>query len=235
MNRLISSSTLGSFAFSSAGGRAGALSCLRVLSAWLLIAISAQAASIPTAAQQYQRSLTRVAQAHFGLAAPVALLAAQIHQESAWRANAQSPWAHGLAQFTWPTAQDMARWYPSLGGAQPYDPRWAIQALVLYDKRLLALAENARGAADACEAWAMAFVSYNGGYGWLQREARQCAAAPDCDPHRYWGQIEHFCQRADWACKENRDYPRKIIFKHQPLYLAAGWSQVSICGVSDGR
>lgn len=61
---------------------------------------SGGSALVPSTAQQYQRELTRVVQQEWGLGGPVALHAAQIHQESGWRAGVDSRvGAQGLAQF----------------------------------------------------------------------------------------------------------------------------------------
>ena len=59
----------------------------------LLVALCALAAllppmahaQVPQAAQQYRPLLVRTAHAFWGLDAPVAVFAAQVHQESAWR------------------------------------------------------------------------------------------------------------------------------------------------------
>lgn len=64
---------------------------------------------IPTAAEQYRRTLVRSAHAEWGLSAPIATFAAQVHQESRWRADARSPvGAQGLAQFMPGTAEWIA-------------------------------------------------------------------------------------------------------------------------------
>jgi hypothetical protein len=55
---------------------------------------------IPAQANTYRAQLTREARAAWGLEAPVAFFAAQVHQESGWREDARSPvGALGLAQF----------------------------------------------------------------------------------------------------------------------------------------
>ena len=47
-------------------------------------------AQVPQPALQYRPLLTRTAHAVWGLDAPVAVFAAQVHQESAWRPSAVS-------------------------------------------------------------------------------------------------------------------------------------------------
>ncbi|MEX6730309.1 transglycosylase SLT domain-containing protein [Pseudomonas aeruginosa] len=91
---------------------------------------------IPTAAEQYRRTLVRSAHAEWGLSAPIATFAAQVHQESRWRADARSPvGAQGLAQFMPGTAEWIAGLYPAaLGTNQPFNPVWANCArCVTYD------------------------------------------------------------------------------------------------------
>jgi soluble lytic murein transglycosylase-like protein len=186
----------------------------------------AHAADVPpAAAHAWQRTLTREARAVWGLDAPVPLFGAQIQQESGWRADARSPYADGLAQFTAGTAADMARWYPDLRPVDAYNPAWAMRALVRYNHRLYLGIENT---ASDCDHWAMTFSAYNGGAGWLARDRAQCARVPGCDPSRWWGQVEGQTQRATWARTENRAYPQRILLQWQPLYATA-WGGALVC------
>ncbi|MEX0732861.1 MAG: transglycosylase SLT domain-containing protein [Aquisalimonadaceae bacterium] len=206
----------------------------------------AHAGQIPAAAHQYQRDLTRMAQQEFGLAAPVALFAAQIHQESAWRPDARSPYAYGLAQFTPDTAAWIVEAYPDLYttreaeaapggenpagvGAAPYSPTWAMRAMLRYNKHLLDRVKPwyARDV-PRCDRWAFALAGYNGGPGWLPRD-RRLAYAGGADPDLWWGHVEHYTARADWAREENRGYPRRILWDLEPRYLQAGWHGRQTC------
>lgn len=176
---------------------------------------------LPRNAERYRRDLVRESQAWMGLAAPVCLLAGQIHQESRWNPQARSPvGAQGLTQFMPATA----RWLPTVEkniiGVAPFNPQWAIRALVLYDRRQYSAITRT---ADDCERWAMTLSAYNGGLGWVNRDRRLCAEVADCDPSRWWGQVEKYSRRAKWALNENRAYPRNIIRRWQSLYQAAGW------------
>lgn len=184
---------------------------------------TAAAAGIPGAAQQYQRPLTRLAQQEFGLDAPVALFAAQIHQESAWRTNAQSPYADGLAQFTPATAAWISEIYPDLGPAAPFSPSWALRAMLRYDKHLVSRVKpwNARDV-PLCDRWAFVLSAYNGGPGWLSRD-RRLARAEGANPDLWFSHVEHHTRRADWARRENRHYPRRILLELEPRYRLAGW------------
>lgn len=182
-----------------------------------LVAANASAQDIPRAAQQYRHALTSNARLVWGLNAPVAAFAGQVHQESAWRADAQSPYASGLAQFTPATAEWIGDLYPDLAERQPFNPAWALRALVRYDRFLW----DRNPASSECDRMAFALASYNGGEGWLRREQAR-AAAKGADRLRWFGHVERWCiRRADY-CAENRDYPRKILLKHQPVYTAWG-------------
>lgn len=205
------------------------IQCLLVLalSALLIFAVSgcapAYADEIPQAAKSYQRTLVRTSHAFWGLDAPVATFAAQIHQESRWRADAHSPvGAEGLAQFMPATSDWFAELYPShLGKRQPYNPGWAMRAMVLYDKWLHARIQ----AASPCEKWAMVLSAYNGGLGWVYRDKR-LASSKGLDPLVWFDSVERVNagrSTANW--NENRGYPRKILLRWEPLYERAAWGE----------
>lgn len=180
-------------------------------------------AEVPAEAQQYRRELTRIAQAEWGLDAPVATFAAQVHQESSWRFNAKSPvGAQGLGQVMPSTAVWLAELFPdTLGNVEPYNPTWSLMALVSFDRWL---ADRIKGR-NACERHAMVLSSYNGGLGWLIRD-RKLASAQGADPLVWFGSIERFnAGRSAAAFRENRGYPRLILKTHEAKYIAAGWGE----------
>jgi len=184
-------------------------------------------AQVPAASWVYQRPITRQAQATFGLNAPVARLAAQMHQESSWRPEVCS-WAGacGLAQFMPSTAGWMAEMFPDqLAPADPADPGWAIQANAYYNQWLY---QRNRNWADECARWAGVLSGYNGGLGWVNRD-RRLAAAAGADPARWFGSVELFSGRADWAMDENRFYVRQILLDLEPRYSRAGWPGEPVC------
>jgi soluble lytic murein transglycosylase-like protein len=185
---------------------------------------AAVAGPIPSEAQRYQRELVRQVHQVWGLDGPVALHAAQVHQESAWRAGVDSPvGAQGMAQFMPATAAWMAELYPELGEAAPYSPSWALAAMARYNRRIYnGLRPMQAEALPRCDRLAMMLSGYNGGPGWVSRD-RRLAAAHGADPDRWWGEVEHYTNRADWARRENRRYPQRIIFELEPRYLRAGW------------
>lgn len=192
---------------------------MRLTCALLLLAAVAEAQTIPRAALQYQRALIGNARLVWGLDAPIAVMAAQVHQESSWRANAQSKYASGLAQFTPGTADWISQRYPDLGVNQPFEPAWALRALARYDKFLY---DRQASAVNECDRWAFVLSSYNGGEGNVNRDKRLCGGMSCCDPSRWWGHVELYSPRADWAFRENRGYPRVILLQRQPPYRAWG-------------
>lgn len=205
---------------------------LLVFALGLFIVPKADAASIPAAAEQHRRTLVRAAHAEWGLGAPVATFAAQVHQESAWRVNARSGvGAEGLAQFMPATADWMAEIYPrSLGPAQPYNPGWALRAMVAFDRWLY----ERNQAVSECDRWAFVLAGYNGGNGWVNRD-RRLASAMGADPLAWFGHVErHNSGRSASNFKENRHYPRAILLRWEPMYAAAGWGP-GVCAARYSR
>ena len=179
------------------------------------------AAQVPSAAAHYRMDLTRAAHSQWGLDAPVASLAAQVHQESGWHPQAVSRvGATGLAQFMPGTAA----WWCSMHPAQdctPNNPTWALRSLVGYDYYLFARVQGI----DACNRFAFALSAYNGGLGWVNRD-RLLASGKGLDALAWWDSVEGVNAgrtAANW--RENRDYPRAILRRTTPLYVAAGWGQ----------
>lgn len=179
---------------------------LLLILALLISAGVAQAQGIPERAGPYRRDLTRQARIVWGLDAPVATFAAQIHQESAWRPDARSPYAHGLAQFTPATAEWIGELDPALADAATGNPAWALRALVTYDRWL-----HDRVAGQPCPRMQLALRAYNGGLGYIRKEV---ASGKPCRAFR-----------AEWACRENLEYPIRILRDLEPRYVLAGWGR----------
>ncbi|MDF1691754.1 MAG: transglycosylase SLT domain-containing protein [Zhongshania sp.] len=196
--------------------------------AGLLACLSAYA-EVPARADHYRRDLTRIAQQEMGLTAPVALFAAQIHQESSWRSDAKSPYAEGLTQFTPATAKWISEIYPDLGNATPYSPGWAMRAMVRYDLHILARVKpwHARDIPD-CDKWAFTLSGYNGGPGWITRDRRHAENAGHC-PDAWFGSVEKYSARSAPAFKENRHYVNRILNELTERYLSAGWQGAPLC------
>ena len=142
------------------------------------------------------------------------MFAAQIEQESAWRPGITA-WdnGRGLAQFMDPTASTISRLYPELGTPAPYDPSWAIRALLRYD---LWLSQHVQGATP-CDKWAATLKSYNAGLGYTQQAQRTSQK-----PAVWFGVTEFVATRQSPKNFEySRLYPRWILLKRQPAY--EGW------------
>lgn len=175
------------------------------------------AGPVPQAALQYRGLLIRNARAVWGMDAPVATFAAQVHQESAWRPDAVSRvGAAGLAQFMPGTSKWIATIAPELASNEPYSPSWALRALVTYDQWLHARTPTRYTQRDRM--W-VALRSYNGGLGhWQAEGAKTGLKAPTRE------QVDAACgaaKRAPVHCKENLGYPRRI-FALQPRYASWG-------------
>lgn len=179
---------------------------------------------IPADSVPYRLQVERAAGEQFGLGAPAARLAAQLHQESGWRADARSPYAQGLAQFAPATAAWLPQVCPSVGRPDPWDAGWSIRAAACYDAWLYHRAQGA----TPCDRWAMTLSAYNGGEAARDRESRLAYEARD-DPARWFGQVELQRSRGVAAWQENRTYVRRILLTLEPAYLAAGWPGQEVC------
>ncbi|MFP1929838.1 transglycosylase SLT domain-containing protein [Lonsdalea quercina] len=173
----------------------------------------------PAAAQRYRSELIRSARMEWGLSAPVADFAAQLHQESGWNPQAVSPvGAQGLAQFMPATAEWFSGIMPELNTNQTFNPGWAIRALTQYDHWLW---ERLRGA-NPCERMAMTLSAYNGGLGWVQRD-RRLAETRGLNGQRWFSHVENVnAGRSAANFRENRHYPQRILKELAPRYLTWG-------------
>ena len=185
----------------------------------LSVAFAPANAQVPAEAHRYRLTLVREAQAAWGLNAPIAAMAAQVHQESGWRPDAVSRvGARGLAQFMPATAT----WWcgrEGIGKADclPHNPTWALRALVGYD---LHLYERAPARMSPYDRLWLALRGYNGGEGHWQAEGRTTGLAA---PTRQ--QIDAACgkaRRSPVHCAENLGYPRRILITLQSRYAAWG-------------
>lgn len=170
------------------------------------------------AAARYRGDLVRVAHAAWGIDAPVAAFAAQVHQESGWNPAAVSRvGARGMAQFMPATA----RWWCDLTDTpaedcQPANPVWSLRALVGYDRWLFT---RVSGNSEFDRLWA-ALRAYNGGLGHWQAEAATVR------PLKGRESIDAACGKAKRHisfCRENLGYPQRILIVLQPRYL--GWGR----------
>ncbi|HHQ8337147.1 TPA: transglycosylase SLT domain-containing protein [Salmonella enterica subsp. diarizonae] len=196
-----------------------------LITAWLLwcggFFSQVNAAEPPLAALKYRSDVIRASRVDWGLNAPVADFAAQLHQESGWNPAARSPvGAQGLAQFMPSTADWIAGLMPHLATHEPYNPGWAIRALVSYDRWLW----QRVAVPDGCERMAMTLSAYNGGLGWVNRD-RRLARTRGLDDALWFGAVETVNagrSAANW--RENRRYPQRILHTLAPRYLSWGGS-----------
>ena len=171
---------------------------------------------IPREALAYRDNFIRIWRFYFALAESPTVGFAQVHQESHWKANARSVYASGLAQFTPATAADYSQLLPAEVRATcpgkagcPTDPNWALHALSLYDYNLHRRHVWAETADDR---WRLALAAYNGGAGWIIKERAKA------NNSRRWADIVNACMRRADFCKENREYPVRILERWLPLY-----------------
>ena len=171
---------------------------------------------IPREALAYRDNFIRIWRFYFALAESPTVGFAQVHQESHWKADARSVYASGLAQFTPATAADYSVLLPAEVRATcpgkagcPTDPNWALHALSLYDYNLHRRHVWAETADDR---WRLALAAYNGGAGWIIRERAKA------NNSRRWADIVNACLRRADFCKENREYPVRILERWLPLY-----------------
>ncbi|SEQ85590.1 transglycosylase SLT domain-containing protein [Giesbergeria anulus] len=187
-----------------------------ILLAWCgFFGPTAQAQPIPAQAPRYRLELVRAAHSQWGLDAPIATLAAQVHQESGWDPQAISQvGAQGMAQFMPATA----RWWCQRQGittpqCQPQNPTWALRALAGYDRYLFD--RTPTYLSDFERLW-VALRAYNGGLGHWQAEAASTGLAR---PTR--SQVDAACGKARRHishCPENLRYPHRILLLLQPRY-----------------
>jgi len=195
----------------------------RLIAIILALSTAAEAAQPPRAALQYKRPLMAESARVFGLGSPVPMFAAQIHQESAWRADARSPvGALGLTQFMPATADWIGQLYPTeLANPAPFNPTWAIRAMLRYNHWLFARVPRSP---DVCDLWWFTLRAYNGGLGHVQAEARLASAVTRSSVDSQCGNA----RRSVRHCAENLSYPRLIIERHQPRYRS--WGVMLECG-----
>lgn len=203
---------------------------------WLLSPGPAQASqagsrvAIPEASALYRHRVEQAAADVWGVDASPARLAAQIHQESAWRQGARSAvGAQGMAQFMPATAKWIAEQFPEqLGQFDPWDPRQAALAAAIYDKWLLDRVQSfGHTPLSNCSRWAFALRGYNGGESWLVRE-RGMALAGRANAND-WRAVAAFRARSPSAHAENIRYPQRILLTLEPAYIAAGWPGTAVC------
>jgi len=182
--------------------------------------------AVPEGAFRYRSLLMQAWQFHFAMAEDPAIGFGQVHQESRFNCEARSPkGSKGCAQFMDVTAAEVNQWIPAAVRAAcpqksgcPFDPRWALTAMVEYDYRLWTGVKDVRA---SYERWGFTLSAYNGGGAVTGGERSACAHSHGCDPGRYFGNVERFCGaygRSEASCRENREYPHVILERWAPGY-----------------
>lgn len=173
-------------------------------------------AQIPSEASRHKREYQRIARSEWGLSAPIASLAGQVHQESGWDCRAVSRvGAKGCAQFMPTTATWIGEVDQRLKAGDVHSPAWAFRAQSVYMKWLL---DRVR-AVSACERMAFAMSAYNGGLGRVYQR-QKLSTRPErclgmtCDINPGIHPVNQ---------KENAHYPRRILLELEPRYEKAGW------------
>jgi len=160
--------------------------------------------------KKYMPVVMREARYFIGIDAPVHYFMGQIEQESRCNEGAIAfDGGMGLGQIMPETARELHQKYPELHefDFNPYDPRWNIRAMILYDRACYR--------ETVCKGWYFAFRAYNGGVGLLNREISR---AGTCEISA----VEEQCKRnikklksgtvLDF-CRINIEYPYKIFQK----------------------
>ena len=182
--------------------------CCMLLSLWLSPS-ACNAGTTIDRCRKYLPQMTREARYFIGMYAPTHLFMGQVEQESRCNEGITAfDGGQGLGQFMPATAAEVHERESALRelGARPipYDPRWAIRALVLYDRWLYQR--------TVCEGWYFAFRAYNGGLTGINREILTALSCGEPE-------VEAQCKRRVLVlksgsklslCQVNIDYPYQI-------------------------
>lgn len=177
------------------------------------------AQSIPPAAWQYQRDLTRISQSVWGLDAPISTLAGMAYIESRWDPKAVSPaGASGLLQIMPVTGASLSRIY-KIGPVDFFNPQWSMLAAATLLKETYARFKSNRTRPSAGY---FSLAGFNGSPGTLQREIILCELDLHCDATRWYFNVADKSDRRLDFFIENRRYVTTVIGASR-AYEAAGW------------
>ena len=83
---------------------------------------------------------------------------------------------------------------------------------------------------DPFQRLAMSDVAYNGGFGCLQKERRQCSLTKGCNASIWFGHVEKYCLKSKKilygnrsACDISRNHPIDILLTRTPKYERMGY------------
>jgi len=219
----------------------------RLLLALAVIASTAHA-QVPANARTYLPVL-RATQLHLWPDAPMpSFLAAQVEQESCislshpkcWNPHAElktsREYGFGLGQTTIAYNADGSvrfnKWselrqqYSSLRGwtwQDRYDAKYQLTAIVEMDHGLYARIPDAATDTDHV---AFALSAYNGGASGVRQDRLLCRNRDDCDPNKWFGNVEKYSLKSKARFKGyglspyqiNREYVRNVIYVRRPKY-----------------
>ena len=176
--------------------------------------------AIPEIALQNELLLWKFSLVEFGHGLYVPALAAQIEQESMWNRKAVSrAKARGPSQFIEKTARWVAEYIDSCTVFEDFhDFACAIPAQIW----LMRFNFERSPDANECDQYGFALSKYNGGG---VEPDRRLAANHGADPNLWFDNVEHFNGRRRSAAnfRENRRYPRAILFSRQRKYAESGY------------
>ena len=215
-----------------------------VLLALVLCAGTVQAAeTVPANAVQHLPTLRTVIESHWADAPYRSVFAGQVEQEtcvSLKHKKCWSPYAElktereygfGLGQITvtksFDNFQEARKLDSSLKNWQwenRYNAEFQLRTLVLTDRFNFG---KFVWASDPYERMAFALGAYNGGVGGVLSDRRVCSTLPNCDPSRWFGNVEHTSRKAKVAVKGygksffeiNREYVRNILTLRRNKYV----------------
>ncbi len=202
----------------------------------------APAQQVPPNAEKYAPTLVVEQRGHWPTAVQPFTMAGQVEQETCISLKSSGCWnphtelktsreyGFGLGQVTITSSfnafNEERALDPSLKNWQwndRYDPQMQLRGLVLKDRQLFIMVQ---GAASDEDRLAFAYAAYNGGMGGVLSDRRVCAATPQCDSRRWFGQVEHTSLKARAAVTGygqsffniNREYVHNILLVRSTKY-----------------
>lgn len=211
---------------------------------------SVSAQDVPPNAHKYLPDLKQVLKEEWPAMKSQSLVAGQIEQESCISLKSKGCWnpttelktsveyGFGLGQLTiayrkdgtvrFNNFEEMKKRFPQLSSwkwENRYDPSYQIRTIVLMDKGLYNQVKWP--VASQTEQYAFMLSGYNGGMGGVMQDRVLCTKTPDCDPTRWFNNVEKnsFKSRikqhgyGQSAYEINRGYVRNVMFVRRTKYI----------------
>jgi hypothetical protein len=213
-----------------------------IVSLILLISTTSLSAQLPIGAIKYGPILVAEQHKYWHDDKSPVYIFGQVEQETCLSINAPHCWqptaelrtsreyGFGLGQFTitskFNTFNDVKKLDSSLSTwkyTDRYNPELQLRALVLKDKQLFDLIKDASTDLDRK---AFMFAAYNGGYGGVLSDKRVCLVTKNCNPNKWFGNVEYTSNKAHSAIAEyknsffsiNRSYVSNILLVRSNKY-----------------